>query len=183
MSIKTRCSSCRTPMLVSMGLLCDVQCPSCEKVVCEDCLNADMQRCQLCLADEPEEEDVDDLKLVKDAFPGMDELVLRQRKVLEPLGDCIVFKAVDADRTAAGLYVPDKAETMKKAIVVAVGPGKQLDDGTRRPMHVRVGDHILLWIDAPTPGGATHTGETLYMCREEHVATRVVMAPPAEGDA
>lgn len=95
-------------------------------------------------------------------------------KKLEPLNDCVVFRAVDATRTEAGLYVPDKVETRKRAIVVAVGPGRLREDGEREPMLVRVGDHIVLWADSPTPGGVDHTGEVLYICRESAVACRVV---------
>lgn len=53
--MKTRCASCRATMHVAMELLCDVECPGCGEVVCDECVNGDMQKCQLCLADAEEE--------------------------------------------------------------------------------------------------------------------------------
>jgi chaperonin GroES len=96
---------------------------------------------------------------------------------IDPMGDCIVFRPVPADRTEAGLYIPDKgreAETRLRAIVVAVGPGKRREDGSFRRMTVKVGDRLLLWPTAPTPGGTDETGERLYLCREDEVAARIV---------
>lgn len=98
---------------------------------------------------------------------------------LEPLGDCVIFRAEQADRTKGGLYVPERVEPRKKAIVVAVGPGKRLDDGSIRPMRVAVGDWIVVWKHAPDVGGVDHTGETLYMCREEDIACRVIATEDA----
>lgn len=93
-------------------------------------------------------------------------------KKLEPLGDCVIFRAIDADRTPAGLLLPEKAaEPRKKAIVVAVGPGNLLDDGTRAPMpSVTPGDHIILWAEAPTPGSVFHTGEELWITHAQYIA-------------
>jgi co-chaperonin GroES (HSP10) len=95
-------------------------------------------------------------------------LIHTPSKVLEPLGDCVVFKPVDADRTKAGLYVPDKVETRKKAVVVAVGPGRLLEDGKRQPM-----DWIVIWAEAPKPAHVDLTGERLYICHDGDVACRV----------
>lgn len=99
-------------------------------------------------------------------------------KTLEPLDDTVVFRAELADRTAAGLVIPEKgatAEARKKGIVVAVGPGRLLEDGvSRAAMSVRVGDWLILHATAPTPGMVTVTGEELYLCRDADVAARVV---------
>ena len=105
------------------------------------------------------------------------ELSGRPRKRLEPLGDCVVFRALDAARTEAGLYVPEKVETRKRAVVVAVGPGRMRDDGTFERPWVRPGDHIILWSTAPTPSGTDHTGEFLWICRSSDIAARVVSEP------
>lgn len=177
MATKVVCSSCRHPMLVDYGSAMD--CPSCGEPACHECFNSDLRMCQVCMPDkDPEEEEAtmsNELKIA-DAFGvSVDDLVVRPKKTIDPLGDCVIFKAVDPERTAAGLYVPDKVETAKRAIVVAVGPGKMLDDGTRRPMTVQPGDWIVLWLSAASPGGTTHTGETLYMCREEDVAARILV--------
>lgn len=91
---------------------------------------------------------------------------------LEPRGEYIVIRMVAADRTEAGLVRPDSADEYKKAIVIACGPGKTLDDGTLKRMHTRVGDRVLL-----LPGAARGndiTGEVLYMARDEDVIATIV---------
>jgi chaperonin GroES len=43
-----------------------------------------------------------------------------------------------------GLYIPDTAkEKPQQGEVVAVGPGRVSDDGTRLEMDVKVGDRVL----------------------------------------
>ena len=64
---------------------------------------------------------------------------------LKPLGDRIVVKAVPhEEKTKGGLVL---AETVKEkpveGIVVAVGEGKVLENGTRQPMDVKVDDRII----------------------------------------
>jgi chaperonin GroES len=70
----------------------------------------------------------------------------RQRmSTLKPLGDRIVVKAVEAEeKTAGGIVLPDTAkEKPQTAEVIAVGPGKTLDNGTIAPMEVKVGDKVV----------------------------------------
>ena len=64
---------------------------------------------------------------------------------IRPLGDRVVVKAVEREeQTASGLYLPDTAqEKPQEAIVVAVGPGKLQDNGTRVPIDLNEGDKIL----------------------------------------
>lgn len=98
-------------------------------------------------------------------------------KELEPMNDTVVFRAVEIAKTDAGLYIPQKganAEARQKAIVVAVGPGRLREDGTREPMPFAPGDWIVVWKEAPPIAGVDHTGETLYLVRAEHIAARVV---------
>jgi chaperonin GroES len=63
---------------------------------------------------------------------------------LKPLGDRIVVKALAAEeKTAGGILLPDSAkEKPQQGEVVAVGPGKQLDNGKITPMDVEVGNVI-----------------------------------------
>ena len=50
----------------------------------------------------------------------------------------------DAEQMRGGLYIPDTAkEKPSQGEVVAVGPGKISDDGTRLEMDVSVGDKVL----------------------------------------
>ena len=65
--------------------------------------------------------------------------------MLKPLGDRIVVKAVEAETTTAGgILLPDTAkEKPQTADVLAVGPGKTLDNGTLAAMEIKVGDKVV----------------------------------------
>lgn len=64
---------------------------------------------------------------------------------IKPLGDNVLVKQIKADEvTSFGLVLPDKDEKKAEAEVVAVGPGKLLDNGQRGVMEVKVGDKVLL---------------------------------------
>ena len=46
--------------------------------------------------------------------------------------------------SAGGIYIPDTAkEKPQEGKVVAVGPGKLNDDGSRSPMELAVGDTVV----------------------------------------
>jgi chaperonin GroES len=65
--------------------------------------------------------------------------------MLKPLGDRIVVKAVESEATSfGGIVLPDTAkEKPQQAVVLAVGPGKLLDNGTRATVDVQVGDKVV----------------------------------------
>jgi len=64
---------------------------------------------------------------------------------LRPLGDRVVVKPVDKEeRTKSGIVLPDTAkEKPQEGIVEAVGTGRILDNGTKVPMELKVGDKVL----------------------------------------
>ncbi|MBF0196399.1 MAG: co-chaperone GroES [Planctomycetes bacterium] len=64
---------------------------------------------------------------------------------LKPLDDRLVVKRLDAEETTAGgIVLPTSAqEKPQQAEVLAVGPGKQLDNGSRAGMDIKVGDTII----------------------------------------
>ncbi|MDR2744121.1 MAG: co-chaperone GroES [Desulfovibrio sp.] len=64
---------------------------------------------------------------------------------LKPLNDRVLVKRLESEeKTAGGLYIPDTAkEKPSKGEVVAVGPGKLADDGSRIAMAVKRGDEVL----------------------------------------
>lgn len=64
---------------------------------------------------------------------------------LKPLGDRIVVKAAPhEEKTKGGLVLPETVkEKPVEGIVVAVGEGKVLENGTRQPMDVKVKDKII----------------------------------------
>ena len=64
---------------------------------------------------------------------------------IRPLSDRIVIKVIDdTEQTSGGIFIPDSAkEKPQKGEVIAVGPGKTLEDGKREEMEVKVGDVVL----------------------------------------
>ena len=63
---------------------------------------------------------------------------------LKPLGDRVIVKRLEEEeKTASGIVRPDVAkEKPQKGEVVAVGPGKLLEDGSRSEMEVKEGDVV-----------------------------------------
>ena len=64
---------------------------------------------------------------------------------LKPLGDRLVVKPKGRDETTkSGIVLPDTAtERPQQGQVLAVGPGRQLDNGTRVTLDLKTGDTIL----------------------------------------
>jgi chaperonin GroES len=64
---------------------------------------------------------------------------------LKPLDDRIVIKQSDAEeKTSGGIILPDSArEKPQIGTVVAIGPGKILDDGKRANMSVKKKDEVI----------------------------------------
>jgi chaperonin GroES len=64
---------------------------------------------------------------------------------IEPLGDKLVVKRMDADEvTAGGILLPDSArEKPQQGKVLSVGNGHLLPDGSRAPFQVSEGDRVL----------------------------------------
>ena len=64
---------------------------------------------------------------------------------LKPIDDRVVVQQVEAEeKTAGGILLPDTAKQKpQKGTVIAVGPGKLLDSGSRAPLAVKVGDTVL----------------------------------------
>ena len=64
---------------------------------------------------------------------------------VKPLADRVVVKPLDeAEQMRGGLYIPDTAkEKPSQGEIIAVGPGKLSDEGTRLELDVTVGDKVL----------------------------------------
>lgn len=65
---------------------------------------------------------------------------------LKPLNDKVIIKPLQENETTkAGIVLPDTAEKEKpeKGEVLAVGPGKLLENGERAEMSVKVGDKVV----------------------------------------
>ena len=65
--------------------------------------------------------------------------------MLKPLADRVLVEVdVEESKTAGGILIPDTAQKKsQKGTVLAVGPGKVLDNGERLPIDVAVGDRVL----------------------------------------
>ncbi|MGE3537136.1 MAG: co-chaperone GroES [Candidatus Tectimicrobiota bacterium] len=86
-----------------------------------------------------------------------------------PLNDNVLVKRLDAtEEKFGGIIIPDTAkEKPQEANVLAVGPGKMGDDGTRRAVGVAVGNKVLFGKYAGTE--ITIEGEELLVIRESDV--------------
>ncbi len=82
-----------------------------------------------------------------------------------PLNDRILVKRTDAEQTSAGgIIIPDSAkEKPQEAIVVAVGAGKRLKDGTRRASALSEGDRVLF---------GKYSGDEIKLDGEKHLILR-----------
>ncbi|CEP67051.1 Chaperonin Cpn10 [Moorella glycerini] len=65
--------------------------------------------------------------------------------MLKPLADRVVLKVLTGEeKTQGGIVLPDTAkEKPQEGEVVAVGPGKILENGTRVAPEVKVGDIVV----------------------------------------
>jgi len=81
---------------------------------------------------------------------------------IKPLGDRVLIKQIDSEEvTKGGIVLPDTAkEKPQEGEVLAVGPGKILDNGQRAPMEVNVGDRVLF---AKYAGSEIKQGGEEYM--------------------
>jgi len=64
---------------------------------------------------------------------------------LRPLDDRLVVTPIEReDTTKSGIVLPDTAkEKPQEGLVEAVGTGRLLDNGTKVPMELKIGDRVL----------------------------------------
>lgn len=88
---------------------------------------------------------------------------------VQPLGDRILVKAREAEeKTKGGIVLPDTAkEKPQEGKVVAVGKGKLLEDGTVKPLEVKVGEVILYGKYSGTE--INHNGEDYLILKEDEI--------------
>lgn len=88
---------------------------------------------------------------------------------IRPLHDRVVIKRLEAEeKTASGIVLPgNAAEKPDMGEVVAVGNGKILENGERRPLELKVGNKVIF---GKYSGQTVKVdGEELLVMREEDV--------------
>ncbi len=88
---------------------------------------------------------------------------------LRPLNDRVVVKRVEEEqKTAGGIIIPDTAkEKPIQGEVLAVGTGRIMEDGTKRPLDVKAGDRVLFGKYAGTE--ITLEGQEVLIMREDDI--------------
>jgi chaperonin GroES len=92
---------------------------------------------------------------------------------LQPLGDRVVVRSIEAEQvTASGIVLPDTAaEKPQRGKVLAVGAGRY-EDGKRVPLQVAEGDEVIY-----SKYGGTEVkldGEDLLILRESDILAKAV---------
>jgi chaperonin GroES len=84
---------------------------------------------------------------------------------IRPLQDRVIVKRLkEEEKTKGGLYIPDTAkEKPVEGMVLAVGNGKVLEDGTVRRLDVKEGDRVLF---------GKYSGTEVKIDGEEHLILR-----------
>ena len=88
---------------------------------------------------------------------------------IRPLHDRVIVKRVEEETTTpGGIVLPGSAaEKPSQGIILAVGTGKALDNGTVRALDVKVGDKVLF---GKYSGNEVKVdGEDLIVMREEDI--------------
>ena len=88
---------------------------------------------------------------------------------IRPLHDRVIVKRLEEETTTpGGIVLPGSAaEKPSQGMVLAVGSGKQLDNGTVRTLEVKVGDKVLF---GKYSGNEVKVdGEDLIVMREEDI--------------
>ncbi|HEY8036258.1 co-chaperone GroES [Methylobacter sp. Wu8] len=88
---------------------------------------------------------------------------------IRPLHDRVIVKRVEEETTTpGGIVLPGSAaEKPSQGVILAVGNGKPLDNGTVRALDVKVGDKVLFGKYAGNE--VKVDGEELIVMREEDI--------------
>ncbi|KAA0258540.1 MULTISPECIES: co-chaperone GroES [Deferribacter] len=88
---------------------------------------------------------------------------------IKPLQDRVLVKRIEVEeKTESGIIIPDTArEKSQEGEVIAVGPGKVLENGTKIELTVKPGDRILFSKYAGTD--IKIDGEEYLIMREDDI--------------
>lgn len=93
---------------------------------------------------------------------------------LQPLADRLVVKPIEREeKTKGGIYLPDTVkEKPQEGKVLAVGPGRLSEDGTRIAMDVKVGDIVIYSKYGGTEWKDEDSDEEMVILRESDVLAK-----------
>lgn len=95
------------------------------------------------------------------------------KATLQPLGERVIIKPSEQESTTkGGIFLPDTAkEKPQEGEVVAVGPGRVADDGSRVAMELSAGDKVIYSKYAGTE--YKDGDEELLILRESDVLAKI----------
>jgi chaperonin GroES len=84
---------------------------------------------------------------------------------IRPLHDRVLIKRIEEqDQVRSGIIIPDTAkEKPQRGEVIATGEGKFREDGTRQPLDVKAGDHVIF---------GKYSGSDIIIDEEEYLIVR-----------
>ena len=102
---------------------------------------------------------------------------------IRPLHDRVMVKRLEEERTSpGGIVIPDTAaEKPVQGKIIAVGKGKILENGSVRPLDVKVGDKILFGKYSGTE--VKVDGEDLMIMKESDIMGVITDVPAAKKKA
>lgn len=87
---------------------------------------------------------------------------------MQPTGNRVLVKPIKPpDKSEGGIHLVQQEGPPREGIVVAVGPGNRLKDGTRGGMTVQEGDHVLIAIRCGER--VEHNGEEMLIISENEL--------------
>lgn len=96
-----------------------------------------------------------------------------EKAQLIPLEDHILVEAIEEEnKTKSGIILPDSKEKPSKGKVIAVGNGKILDNWTRAPIDVKVGD--ILYFTKYSPDELEVDGVKYLVIKQSSILAKQV---------
>lgn len=108
-------------------------------------------------------------KVIYDTGIDTSTAEIKENMKFRPLHDHVIVTRAKADDVSkGGIYIPPTAqEKTSEGVVVAVGTGIVLENGTVRPLDVKPGDKVLF--DKYAGGDVTIHGEEFVVMRENGI--------------
>ncbi len=75
----------------------------------------------------------------------MKKMPVKTEQKVKPLGDRVIVEPMEQEeKSVGGVYIPDTAkEKPQRGRIMAVGTGRVLENGTRVPLELKEGQHVL----------------------------------------